>query len=159
MSFEIFTRKVNRSGTPAVTLTTMGRMALNKAASATFEKNATEYVLLMWDKDARKVAIRPITKKDPRAYRLSYAGKGNGAGYSCVTFLNHINYDFSKTRNFPVEWNNEEDMFVFGIPKEFLVGRPKGEQLSLQPIKRADRARVALAKSTEGSREDRGMTQ
>jgi len=145
MGFEIFTRQITRTGTPTVTLTTMGRMALNKTATERLIKDAVEFVLLLWDKDTRKVAIRPITKKDTRAYKLSTAGRGNGAGFSCVTFLHHINYDWSKTRSYPIEWNNQEDMFVFSIPKEYLIGKPKDQQLRLSKMKRADRARAVLS--------------
>jgi hypothetical protein len=156
MSFEIFTRNVVKTGTPSVSITTMGRMALNKAAAKAFEKSATEYVLLMWDIVARKVAIRPIGKKDQRAYKLSGAGS-TGVGFSCVTFLNHIGYDWSKTRPFQLEWDEQDGMFVFSVPKEFLGGKPEGQQLQLPRLKRSDRAKAALAKTEQ--KEARVMTQ
>jgi hypothetical protein len=49
MSYEIFSRKVTHSGTPAIALTKMGRLQLNKAASAILDKQATEHILLLWD--------------------------------------------------------------------------------------------------------------
>lgn len=140
MAFEIFTREVVRTTEPMVTITTMGRMALNKSATVILEKNVVEFVLLLWDGDENKVAIRPIGKKDRRAYKLAVGSKGNGAGFSCVTFLNHIKYDWSKTRSFSLEWvSKTEDMFIFTIPEEHLTGRPQGQQTKLGKIQRSDR--------------------
>ena len=70
MAYEIFTRKVRKLGTPAVTLNSYGHMQFNKAQAARMERDAVENVLLLWDKEAHKVAVRSITKKDSRAYRL-----------------------------------------------------------------------------------------
>lgn len=158
MGFEIFTRNVVKTRTPSVSITTMGRMAFNKAASATFEKNATEHVLLMFDSATNRIAVRAIGKKDQRAYRLSSSGRGMGAGFSCVTFLHHIRYDWSKTRQFQLEWSESEDMFIFSVPREFLQGKPEGEQLKLPKIKRRDSAKQILSSRTT-DREVKTLTQ
>ncbi len=118
MAYEIFTRKVRRVGSPAVTLSTLGRLALNKAAADILHRSAVEHVLLLWDAEARKFAVRPITKKDERAYKLHYGKKGNGAGFSAVTFLAHIGYDYSKTRSHPAIWNEDQQMFEVEVPQE-----------------------------------------
>ena len=76
MAWEIFSRKVRRSGTPAVTFNKLGRISLNKTATAILERDAVEFVLLLWDPIKRQVGIRPITKKDQRAYRLSLRKEG-----------------------------------------------------------------------------------
>ena len=121
MPLEIFSRKVRRLASPQVTLTTLGRIALNKAATVIFEKQAVENVLLLWDADTKKFAIRAITKKDPRAYRIHYGQKGNGAGFSAVTFLDFIGYDCRKeSRSFPAEWNDESSMFLVNMADEVL---------------------------------------
>src|SRR5690348_15937302 len=99
MAYEIFTRKVIRAGLPTLTITKLGRLSLNKTATVMLEKNAVEYVLVLWDKDDRKIAIRPITKKDPRAYSVTYGVKGNGAGFSAKTFCDYINLDYTQSRS------------------------------------------------------------
>jgi hypothetical protein len=118
MPFEVFSRKTSRVGTPMMTFTTLGRMALNKAATRFLEKDAVEFVVLLWDKDTRRVGIRPLTKRDPRAYRVAYGKKGNGAGFSAKTFFDYIDYDYSVSRSFPVEWNDKEGQLEAGIPVE-----------------------------------------
>lgn len=125
MPFEVFSRKgVRRVGTPTVSFMRSGRVALNRAAAKIFEEQAVEYVVLLWDSAASKVGIRPITKKDPRAYRLNRSGKGGGAGFSAVTFFEHIGFDHKKeTRAFPAQWNAELGIFEFSIADEATAGR------------------------------------
>lgn len=125
MPWEIFTRKVRRSGSPAITFNKLGRIALNKTATAVLEKEAIEFVLLLWDADRRLVGVRPITKKDHRAYRLAYGQKGNGAGFSAKTFMDYIGYDQSETRSFPAQWNESDSTFTVELPEECLQPNKK----------------------------------
>lgn len=120
MPFEIFTRKVQYKGEPSVSLTKLGRFAFNKAATEHFEKNAIEFLLLLWDKERRLIGVRPISKKDTRSYQLRTGKKGNGSGFSASTFLDHIGLDYSETRTFPAQWDEHEAMFIIEVPKEYL---------------------------------------
>jgi hypothetical protein len=142
MGFEVFDRKVTRHIEPTVTLTTLGRMALNVGAVQILNKVVAEYVLLLWDADAKKVAIKVIGKKEPRSYALHYGVKGNGAGFSATTFMNFIKYDFSESRSFPLQWNEDANMFTFSIPVEHLTGAPKNQKGVLGKLKRSDRVKA-----------------
>jgi hypothetical protein len=115
MGYEIFARKIRRVGTPIVSFMRTGRIALNKAASEILVKEAVEYVLLMWDASSRKVALKGITKKDPRAYKIHFGGKGNSGGFSAVTFIEHIGLSMDETRAYPAVWNDEQNMFEVNI--------------------------------------------
>jgi hypothetical protein len=134
MSWEIFERKSRRGGEPLVTFNKLGRISLNKKATVKMEKDAVENVLLMWDGPKRQIGIRPISKKDPRAYRVAYGKKGNGAGFSAKTFLDHIGYSFKESRAFSVAWDESEAMFIAEVPADLLGLQP---QLTLdrQPAK------------------------
>ncbi len=118
MTWEIFTRKVRRGGNPSITFNKLGRLALNKPATAKFEQDAVEFVLLLWDPVKRQIGIRPITKKDNRSYRLAYGKRGNGAGFSAKTFFDYIGIDYSESRQFPVRWDEGESMYIAEIPTE-----------------------------------------
>lgn len=121
MAYEIFTRKVQWGGSPSVTFTSNGRFAFNKTATAQFEKNAVENVLLMWDAERNMIGVRPITKKDSRAYKVHMGKKGNGCGFSASTFLKYIGLDISPTKsNIPARWNEKEEIFEIEVPKEYL---------------------------------------
>ena len=139
MGFEVFTREFVRTTDPKVTITALGRFAINNSATALLKKNGpVDRVLLLWDNVAHKVAIQPLKKSDPRSYSLkAYGPKGrSGTGFSAVTFLDFINYNWSTTRWFPAEW--DEHMLIFTIPQEHLTGRPKTIS-GTPPIKRFPR--------------------
>jgi hypothetical protein len=124
--FEVYTRQFVRTTEPKVTITNLGRFSISNSASALLKKNPNiEFVLLLWDKTTNMIGIQPTKKGDSRAYPLkSYGPKGrSGTGFSAVTFLNFINYDWSKTRPFMAEWSG--NMLTFTIPPEYLKGKPK----------------------------------
>jgi hypothetical protein len=127
MPFEIFSRKVNYGGSPAVTFTRNGRFAFNKASTALFEKNAIENVLLLWDKERRLIGVRPITKKDTRAYKVRTGNKGNGCGFTASTFFKYVGVDVSDSRTMPARWDEQEEMFLIEVPEEYL--KKEGVQL------------------------------
>jgi hypothetical protein len=124
MPFELFTRDFVRTTAPKVTITSLGRIAINNSATALLRKNEESFVLLYWDKSTRRVGIQPVKKEDNKTYPLkAYGPKGrSGTGFSAVTFLNFIKYNWSETRSFPVEWSGTDNMLVFEIPQEFLTG-------------------------------------
>ena len=113
MAYEVFTRKTRKVGTPCLTFTKTGRIALNQAATAQMRKFAVEYVALLWDSSAKKFAVRPVMTKDARSYKLNFGARDNGAGFSAVTFMDHIGYDFKKkgSLQFPAQWNESQGMF------------------------------------------------
>lgn len=125
MAYEIFNRKVQWKGSPAVTFTKLGRFAFNKSASAQLDNNAVENVLLMWDAGKRTVGVRPITKKDSRAYMLHKGQKGEGYGFSATTFLKYIGFDYSVSRSMSAKWDEGEGILVIEVPEEYLKqGKP-----------------------------------
>lgn len=124
MPFEVFTREFVRTTEPKVTITNLGRIAINNSASALLKKNpATEHVLLLWDKTTNRIGIQPIKKGDHRSYPLkAYGPKGRtGTGFSAVTFLKFIGYDYSETHSYPAEWG--EEMLMVTVPPERLKRR------------------------------------
>ncbi|MBI3001950.1 MAG: hypothetical protein HYY46_26355 [Deltaproteobacteria bacterium] len=140
MGYEVFARKVVRTGTPAISINSFGRVGINQSATAILRKNGVEYVLLLWDKDELKIGIQQGPKTDTRAYRLAFSKKGSGASFSAKTFFVHINYDFSKTRSFAAEWNPKEKMLEIEITSDGLEskqpqlrkpGRPRKTESSL----------------------------
>lgn len=139
MAFEIFTRKLRRSGTPSVTFSKLGRMQFNKLATSMFEKDAVENVLLLWDTDRNLVGVRPITKKDSRAYKLHYGEKGNGAGFSAKTFFDYIGVDYSESKSYGIEAGDGDILMTFQIPDECFA-KKRQQHLVLEPPKRGKSA-------------------
>lgn len=118
--FEVFSRKIIRGRGPSVTLARMGRFNFNKAAFTLFKERAVEDLLLMWDTKKRLIGFKPIPKKDARTYKMRYATRGDWCGFSSVSFLKHIGYKKEGSQILPVEWDEQEKMFIVEVPEEFL---------------------------------------
>ncbi len=134
MAFEVYTREYVRTTSPKVSISTFGRISLNRSATEFLSKTYTGFVILLWDKATNRVGIQAAKKEDDRTYSLkAYGPKGKtGSGFSAVTFLNFIKYDWSKTRSFTAEWSASDNMLVFGILPENLSGHPQGSRREVQ---------------------------
>jgi hypothetical protein len=71
MSDEVFDNKATRLGSPALAIATDGRLALNADAGDLLKGLGAEFVHLMWDAAARKIALRPLARADSHSYKLS----------------------------------------------------------------------------------------
>lgn len=119
--YEIFSRKAPRMGNPMMSFTKIGQITFNTLAAQALQKAAIDSVLIMWDTEERKVALKSTSnKKDSRVYRLRYHDAGNGASFSCKTFLDYIGIDYSQRRGMIVEINPNHEMVVeVKIPDEY----------------------------------------
>ena len=160
MAWEVFTKKIIRTGDPVVTLGKMGRVAFNMQATSIFEANHATHVVLLWDKESHKCGVKIVQIKEAGAYKLTYNSKYNGAGFSAVTFLNHIKYDWTETRAFNSEWDENEKMFVFEIPMDHL-GKPvpAGYLTRTGSIKRGDRVKKEAGGQEEPELNDQEATE
>jgi hypothetical protein len=120
VAYQIFEKKSVRTGVPGITVLTNGRMAINSSATQVLHKNAVEFVLLLWDEDALRIAFRQITKKDPRAYKISYGTNNSGCSFSAKSFLDHIGWKFANKQYLPAEWNEDEAMLEAKVKPEYL---------------------------------------
>jgi hypothetical protein len=142
LGYEIFEKKAVRVGSPAVTFSSKDRMAMNTAAAKIFHQNAVEYILLLWDRERRKVAIRPISKKDVRAYRLTYGPKANGASFSARSFMNHIGWESKEKFTSPATWNEEQSILEFELPANKLKDE-RQQKLTILETDTRKRARMS----------------
>jgi hypothetical protein len=124
MPWEIYEKVVRRSTSPTLTISKLGRMTFNAAATEVLKTQKASLVLLMWDKEARKIGVRLAAKKDAHTiYTVNYAVKNNSAGFAAKTFLRYISYDDRQTKAYPCEWDPKENAFVVEIPKENFIHR------------------------------------
>lgn len=129
MSYQIFEKRNVRTTTPSITISTIGRIMLNAAAARIFHENAVESVLLLLDKEQGKIALRPITKKDSRAYRVTYGKNKNGCSFSGKSFLDFAKFDYSRKRTFPTVWNENDGLMEISLSTE-----KEDKQRRLMPV-------------------------
>jgi hypothetical protein len=145
MGYQVFERKLVRHIEAALSLQKTGRIILNKAAIACIsEGGPVAHVLVLWDAEKRKVAIRPIFKKDPRAYSVRY-GKAGGSQTGTIgakTFLDHIGLNYSETRQYVAEWKAEESLLEVTIPIDAF--KASARQATILPIASPGRRNATL---------------
>jgi len=128
--YEVYTRKTPRSISPVMSFSKIGQITFNQGAARILQKATLENVLLLWDAEERKIALKSTSnKKDQRSYRIRFADKGNGASFSCKTFLDYIGLDYSERRGLSVDINPDHEMFIeVKVPDSFFkkkVQQPK----------------------------------
>lgn len=117
--YEIYPRNLARANSPVLSATKLGRITLNAAAARVFADRKVDSVLLMWDTQARKFALKPADKPDDAtAYQLRFAKDNAGAGFSAKPFLRFIGYDFKETRALQTAWLESESMLEATLPTE-----------------------------------------
>jgi hypothetical protein len=128
MGWEIYTRTTQmRETQPTVNISKLGRIGLNRATAQLLKKNFTERVLLMFDRESNRIALRPITKKDPSAYSVLYGRKDAYASVAGKGFFLFIGYDLSKGRTFPAKWNEKDNILEVEIPSECLKDKAQSQ--------------------------------
>lgn len=119
--YEVFSRKAPRMGTPMLSFSKQGQIVFNTLAAQQLKKAGVDSLLLMWDTEDRKIALKSTSnKKDARAYQIRYYEAGNGGGFSAKTFLDYIGIDYSRRRGVDVEINPNHEMVIeVKIPDEY----------------------------------------
>jgi hypothetical protein len=117
MAYKVFDNKATRLGSPALTIATDGRIALNADAGDTLRAVGARFVHLLWDAEARKIALRPLAKGDSRSYKLTVpSAHKRGMAVSGATFLRHIGWSLSDRVTLPLEWNEKEKILEAVLP-------------------------------------------
>jgi hypothetical protein len=119
MAYEVFDNKATRLGTPALTITTDGRFALNADAGDLLRSVGAKFAHLLWDAEARKIALRPLTKADSRSYKITvpHAHK-RGMTVAAATFLRYIGWSSSIRATLAIEWNDKEKLLEVVLPPD-----------------------------------------
>jgi len=93
MPYEVFTRDKVRTGIPTIRLSDHGRISFSGPAAETVKEHKMQYVILLWDRQSKCMAVKKSDKADTRAYRITFAHK-HGCAISAKTFLDHIGHEF-----------------------------------------------------------------
>jgi hypothetical protein len=113
MAYTVFERKTPRLGLPMLSFSRIGQIAFNQSAARILQKETIETILVLWDAEEKKLAMKVIgNKKDTRSYTIRYNDKGNGASFSAKTFLDHVGIDYSERKAIPISINPNNEYFV-----------------------------------------------
>ena len=125
MAYELFHNKAAKAGAPQLTIRG-GRIALNAHAGDILVKAGMRFVHILWDSELCKLALKPITKVDEKAFRLSVPAGKRGGTFSAQSFLNYIHWNATKPIVVAAEWNERERLLEARLPKENIGVGEKG---------------------------------
>ena|ERR1035441_3557992 len=132
MGYMIFEKKTPRLGTPVMSFSKLGSVTFNQTASRQLEKLGVKNVLLMWDSEERKLALKTTNdEKDPRSYIIRYNDKGNGSSFSAKTFLDYARIDYSQRKPIAIEIStNNEFLVETKIPDSLFVMVEENQEIN-----------------------------
>lgn len=125
MAYELFHNKAAKAGAPQLTIRA-GRIALNAHAGDILAKAGMRFAHILWDADLCKLALKPITKVDAMAFRLSIPAGKRGGTFSAQSFLNFIRWNATQPVVVAAEWNERERVLEASLPKENIGVGNKG---------------------------------
>jgi|SRR5215831_5157432 len=115
MPYQVFHKTATRVETPALTIRSSGRIAINAAATRILLAARVQSVLLLWDSANRKMALQAAPKGDQNAFRVS-ASRQNAGSVRAKAFLKHIGWKAAQPMRFTATWNDKEKMLEIKLP-------------------------------------------
>jgi hypothetical protein len=118
MAYELSDSKAIRIGSPALTIGTDGRIALNADVGDILSSLGAKYAQILWDREGFRLAIRPLTRRDERAFKLTVARGKRGASFSAQSFLKYIQWEPLDRFTTGIHWNEKEGLLEAILPRE-----------------------------------------
>lgn len=117
MSFETYIpRQGRRDPDPMVSINAAGTLSINAAATDRWLAK-TKAVQLLFDPNARKVAVKPVPADSEHSLKLRRPARAAGTQVSAQGFLDYYKIKMPKAQRFPVEWNEAAQALVFSLGK------------------------------------------
>jgi hypothetical protein len=115
MAVTIYARKVWRTSLAAVSIGSRGRIYFNAPTARLLHVNGAEWAPLEFDRAQRKIAVRPLNKRDKRAFRINYVPNFSQAAVCAKSFLLQLGWD---KRRYQVEaqWDEQKSLLEFKMP-------------------------------------------
>jgi hypothetical protein len=117
VAYEVFSKKLTRTDSPMLALAPNGRIALNAAACRILDDAGVKSVTVLWDADARKLALRGSTGGGD-SYALTFTPDRHSASLAAKAFMRHIGWDAKERRVFPAAWNAQKKMLEADLNKD-----------------------------------------
>lgn len=114
MGFEEFQGKRKHSGEPAISISRFGNFILNSAV-VNEHFAGRKYAKLYWDREQRKIGIKPMTTKDAASYAINFSPKGGVGSFSGTAFLKAHGIKYDETRSIAASWNEQEGLLELKV--------------------------------------------
>jgi hypothetical protein len=118
----VFNKGNVRIAGPGVSISRYARFSFNRSATNAMKEKDASRVLLLWDKDTKKIGIKPLPKgeRDKRAYDVNSVRKDGTSFLHAKAFLEWMGYDYGENRSFELIWNTKEAVFEIAVSAEHI---------------------------------------
>jgi hypothetical protein len=125
MAYELFKKTATRVDTPIVSLGPDGRIAINAALVRIFKEARIDSVVLLWDEENHRMAIKASHKNDKNSYAVSFSESRSGI-IRAKSFLAYIRWTARDRQRLLATWNEKEKMLEARLPPHVLdsITRP-----------------------------------
>ncbi|MGB7844398.1 MAG: hypothetical protein WBL63_02195 [Candidatus Acidiferrum sp.] len=120
MAYEIFKRTGVRVEEPTLAITSHGSIVLNVAAGRLLAAAGVTAVLLLWDRNTNKFAIKAASKGDRNAYAVTLTPGRSSGSLRAMSFLNHVGWGAKHRVSLPATWNGKKKMLETILPSKFI---------------------------------------
>jgi len=138
MAYELFQNKAAKFSSPQLTIRS-GKIAFNADAGDILARAGMRFVHLLWDVAACRIAIRPTTKEDDNAYKVSIPKGKRGGTISAQSFLNYIQLRARRPIIVDAKWDEDERLLEASLPKEHISTGEKGRDAGRENERRPGR--------------------
>jgi len=112
MTFEEFVpKKAPPARDPMISILKQGSFGINGSAAARYFKDA-EFVVMLYDKEGKRIGLRPVKEPTPNSYPLRRSKKGNSLQITGQKFLRHYEIAHPETKRYPCDWLENENLVV-----------------------------------------------
>lgn len=143
MAYKLFHNKAAKFGAPQLTIRN-GRIGFNAFAGDILAKVGMQFAHLLWDGDEHKIAIRPTTKEDENAFKVTIAQGKRGGAITASSFLKYIGWQNKKPVVVDAHWSDASGLLEAVLPKEYLAPNASAEADGNQRAERTKRRRHVI---------------
>jgi hypothetical protein len=111
MAFERFT-KSGRGYSPKVSIWKRGQIGFNQGAVERFNLKNFDYAVLFYDKNEKRIGVKFVNDQSEEGANKIIKGK-TGIFFSAKAFLDYYDISHSETTKCDVNYDEENDLYVF----------------------------------------------
>jgi hypothetical protein len=113
MAFERFT-KTGRGYKPKVSIWSSGQIGFNSGSVVRNDLDKYKYAILYFDKDTRRIGVE-FTNDEGENNLVKTINRSGGVSFSARAFLDYYDIDYSKTKKYDVEYDENDNLYVIPL--------------------------------------------
>jgi hypothetical protein len=106
-----------RAGSPKISIRKNGQIAFNAGAIQRYDLQAFDFVMLYISESKDRVAVR-LTCNEKESGLIKIQKRPGNFAFSCRTFLEINDIDWSKTVNLDFIWSDRDKTAIFRVPNK-----------------------------------------